>query len=418
MKAKILVVGPALSMSGYGVQARFALKALRKHEDKFDIYLRNTRWGQTGELWEDTEERDYLIELLRKTELHLQQPNQQFDVSLQVTIPNEFQKIALVNIGYTAGIETNKIAPEWIEKCNMMDKIITVSQHSKDVLVDTVYEVVDQLGQKHSLKIDTPVDYVNYGHVEVEEEPLDLKLDYEDNFLAISQFGPRKNLLNTIMWFVEAFRDKEVGLVVKTFGRRNSNIDFDQLKRELKVLMERLGEKTCQVILLHGSLSSGQMKSLYKHPKIKGFVNLAHGEGFGLPMFEAACAGLPVIAPCWSGQVDFLTMPVKVKNKLKVKPMMAKVAFDIGKVQQEAVWRGVVTPDSSWCYPQKSSYVDRLKDVLRNEERYQNQAKKLQKHLLENFKEADRLDEFAESVLGTKEVSKLARNNEIEGLLI
>ena len=45
-------------------------------------------------------------------------------MSLQVTIPNEFEKIAPVNIGYTAGIETTKVAPEWIEKCNnIVDKV-------------------------------------------------------------------------------------------------------------------------------------------------------------------------------------------------------------------------------------------------------------------------------------------------------
>ncbi len=418
MKAKIIVVGPALSMSGYGVQTRFALKALQKHEDKFDVYLRNTKWGQTGELWEDTEERRYLVGLLQKTEVHLRQPNQHFDVSLQVTIPNEFQKIAMVNIGYTAGIETSKIAPEWIEKCDMMDKIITISQHSQNVLVDTVYELTDQNQNKHVLKVSTPVDYVNYGHVEIEPEELDLSLEYDDNFLVVSQFGPRKNLLNTISWFVEAFRTQEVGLVVKTFGRRNSNADFEQLSKELSVLMDNLGEKTCQVILLHGSLTSGQMKSLYRHPKLSGFVNLAHGEGFGLPMFEAACEGLPVIAPFWSGQCDFLSMPVKAKKKTKIKAMIAKVSFDIGRVQPEAVWNGVIHKDSAWCYPQKSSYIDRLKDVLKNKNRYVSQAKKLQTYLLENFKEEDRLDEFAESVLDTKGVKQMTDQNALEGMFL
>jgi len=53
------------------------------------------------------------------------------------------------------------------------------------------------------------------------------------------------------------------------------------------------------------------MQSLYNNPRIKALVNLSHGEGFGLPMFDAACHGLPVIAPSWSGHCDFLHMPLK-----------------------------------------------------------------------------------------------------------
>ena len=41
MKKRILVRGPAMSRSGYGEQSRFCLRALRAHEDKFDIFLVN-----------------------------------------------------------------------------------------------------------------------------------------------------------------------------------------------------------------------------------------------------------------------------------------------------------------------------------------------------------------------------------------
>ena len=39
MKKKILVKGPVLSQSGYGEQARFALRALKSREDLFDDEL-------------------------------------------------------------------------------------------------------------------------------------------------------------------------------------------------------------------------------------------------------------------------------------------------------------------------------------------------------------------------------------------
>ena len=51
MQKKILISGPILSASGYGEMARFALRALTSHTDKFDIYVNPTVWGQTGWLF-------------------------------------------------------------------------------------------------------------------------------------------------------------------------------------------------------------------------------------------------------------------------------------------------------------------------------------------------------------------------------
>jgi glycosyltransferase involved in cell wall biosynthesis len=53
-------------------------------------------------------------------------------------------------------------------------------------------------------------------------------------------------------------------------------------------------------------LSDQEVSSLYKHPKIKALVTLTRGEGYGLPILEAATCGLPIIATGWSGHLDFL----------------------------------------------------------------------------------------------------------------
>ena len=94
MKKKLLVTGPALTASGYGEQSRFALRALRSREDLFDIYLTPTSWGQCGWIHEDNEERAWIDSLIMKTVQYTQVSNNQpqFDMSLQVTIPNEWKK--------------------------------------------------------------------------------------------------------------------------------------------------------------------------------------------------------------------------------------------------------------------------------------------------------------------------------------
>ena len=86
---KIIINAPILSRSGYGEMSRFALKCLRKHQDKFDIYVNVINWGATGYLFEDNEEFQWIKFLRMKTEQFVKQ-NGVFDISLQITIPSNF----------------------------------------------------------------------------------------------------------------------------------------------------------------------------------------------------------------------------------------------------------------------------------------------------------------------------------------
>ena len=233
MKQKIVVKGPVLSQSGYGEQARFALRALKSREDVFDIYIIPTSWGQTGWVSDASEERSWMDKRIAQTHIFTQQGGQ-FDMSLQVTIPNEWERIAPVNVGYTAGIETTKVAPVWLQKANEMDRIVVVSNHSKEVFENTTYQGQNsQTGQLVNLVCQTPITAVNYPVRNFEKERFSLKLDYNFNYLAISQWGPRKNFDNLIRWFIEENFDQEVGLVIKTSVKNNSIIDREHTQARL-----------------------------------------------------------------------------------------------------------------------------------------------------------------------------------------
>ena len=176
MRNRVLVRGPALTRSGYGEHTRFVLRSLKAYEDKFDIYLITVGWGHTGWLPEDNEERDWIDEILKKT-ISYQQSEGQYDLSVQVTIPNEWEKLAPVNIGVTAGIETTKVAPQWIEKSQLMDRIIITSNHSKDVFEKTSYHAKNnQTGQElTNFTCKTPIDVVGYPVKTFENKPIDFK---------------------------------------------------------------------------------------------------------------------------------------------------------------------------------------------------------------------------------------------------
>ena len=407
MKQKLLVRGPVLSQSGYGEQARFALRALREKANEFDIFIITTGWGQTGWVSKTNEERKWLDDHIFKTAHYVKDgqeknipPQSLFDVSLQITIPNEWDNLAPINIGYTAGIETTKVAPEWLEKANQMDRIIVVSTHAKDVFENTIYTAQNpnNPSETATLKCTTPIDVVNYSVRKEDPTGLELDLEYDFNFLCMAQMGPRKNLANTIKWFIEENFDREVGLIVKTSTKNNCIIDREFTENAFKQLLDPYEDYKCKIYLLHGDLTDKEVAGLYTHPKIKAMLTATHGEGFGLPLFEAACHAMPVIAPGWSGQCDFLYIPDKRRKDGKKKPMFASVEYDLKPVQPEARWKGVILEDSSWCFPREASYKRRLREVFTKYSQFKKNAIKLQKHIIQNFSEDIQYEKFAQCI--------------------
>ena len=185
---KILIKGPVLSQSGYGEQARFALRSMRTMESagQCEIYIIPTAWGQTSWINGVTEERTYIDQAIAKTHVYTQQGGQ-FDASIQVGIPNEWQRLAPINIGYTAGIETTKVSPLWLQKANEMDKIIVVSEHSRDVFKNTMYQGRHpETNLVTSLSTNTPISVVNYPVKNPGKKTIKLDLHYKFNYLAVA----------------------------------------------------------------------------------------------------------------------------------------------------------------------------------------------------------------------------------------
>tara|TARA_Y100000310_G_scaffold140279_1_gene139635 strand:+ start:94 stop:1377 length:1284 start_codon:yes stop_codon:yes gene_type:complete len=415
MKKKMLVRGPSLSQSGYGEQTRFALRALRTQENIYDIFIHNLNWGKTSWIWEDNEERRWIDALILKSAQYFQAGNAAFDISLQITIPNEWQKIAPINIGYTAGIESSRVAPGWLEKSFLMDKIIVPSNHSKQVYEGSRAQKKDDQGNVFELRTKCPVEVINFPFKNVEASEIDLDLEYDFNFLTIAQWSPRKNLANTIKWFVEEFHDQEVGLVIKCSTMNNCLVDSHHTRERLNLILKELDykNKKCKVYLLHGYLKEHEMAALYQHSKIKALVSLSHGEGFGLPLIEAAGYGMPIITTEWSGPCDFLSMPVIRKNgRKKNKFVASKVDFVIKPIQKEAVWDGVLEKESMWAFPLEESSKLKFREIIKNYDQYNEDALELSDYIKENWTREGQYKKFVDAITPFGAVSD-AEVNEI-----
>ena len=396
---KVLLKGPILTRSGYGEQTRFAFRALMSRPDKFEVYVQPINWGTTSWLSEDDPERALIDDRIEKT-IHHMHSGGRIDMTLQTTIPNEWEAPpGCVHVGYTAGIETTLVDHTWLLKANEMDKVICVSDHSREVFEKTQYKGEREDGTSTILSLETPIETVGYPIKAYESVDLGLEFSTSFNFLCIAQWGPRKNIENTISWFLDEFENDDVGLVLKTNLAKNCLIDREICHDRLKQIITSRGNPEslkCRIYLLHGDLTDEEMHALYTEPKIKAFITLAHGEGFGLPIFEAAYSGMPVVTSPWSGPVDYL-------YDTDGNPKFYNVAFDLGPIPEAAVWDGVLLRDSQWCYPREHSAKKQMRQC------YEDLTSDKRDDILRNAQDhADYLKvEFSEEALYSKFVNSL-----------
>ena len=356
MKKLMLITAPVTSRSGYGDHARDLVSSFIKH-DKYEIKINDVPWGQTPRNALDKNN----INDKKILDCFLSEPtlNRQPDIYVDIRIPNEFQTWGKFNIGITAGIETTAVSSVWVEGCNKMDLVIVPSEHSKEGFAKALYEKMQTLpdGQQQKvgeLKLEKPIEVLFEGIEEDVYKPIDnSSLDLVDNikedfcFLHVGLWGngnigeDRKDIGKLVKLFYEAFANKkeQPALILKTNQATFSILDKEECLNKIKQIKSMFPKdwNLPNVYLLHGSLSKEDMNKLYNHPKVKSFVSLTHGEGFGRPMLEASAVGLPIITSAWSGQMDFLSQTDSML-----------LGGELVQVPKSQVWKDIVIPESQW----------------------------------------------------------------------
>lgn len=302
---KVLLRGPVFSKSGYGEHTRQIYKYLKTKN--VDVSIQALNWGMTPWYLNESDLSGLIGQMQRDCNFD---KNQKYDVTIQCQLPNEWDpKLGRYNVGVTAGVETTTCNPTWtMLNVATMDKVIVPSNFTRSTFL------------KNEINTTTAIEVVPEAYYEelAEENTEGLEsidqLETSFNFLTVGVLtgacpeSDRKNLFYLIKWFVEEFGgSKDVGLIIKTNRGRDTEIDkIVTAKLLAQVVNETRGKKTPRVYLLHGEMSRKEMTSLYRSKKVKALVSATRGEGFGLPMLEAATAGLPVMATNWSAHTEFL----------------------------------------------------------------------------------------------------------------
>ena len=374
-KISVVISSPVDTYSGYGARARDFVKAVMAL-GKYDVKLLSQRWGNTrfGYL-EDHGEEEMLVNIIP-------QMTSQPDVWIQITVPNEFQKVGKYNIGVTAGIETTLCAKEWIDGLNRMDLVLTSSNHSKSVLEETKWDIKDNRTNQivETTKATVPIEVLFEG---IDNTKYNVNPNKDFNLSTITEefcflfvghwlqgdFGhDRKNIGYMIKSFLETFKNKpkQPALVLKTSHVGSSIIDQDRILKKIDEIRRSVKGKLPNIYLVHGEVSDTDMNNLYNHPKIKAMVSFTKGEGFGRPLLEFSVVKKPIIASGWSGQTDFLN------NKQSF-----LVGGQVHKLHKSSVQKGVLLEESEWFQPEDGQVGASYKEIYKNYKKWVPLAKQL-----------------------------------------
>jgi glycosyltransferase involved in cell wall biosynthesis len=305
---KIIYVGQFTDASGYGSAARKYLRLLDKYLDINQYELKVYNSSYEGNNFSSKE--DY--KLFQKYELKLQDLDNYISKKDYTAIFHLLPWFALkdnkehknktiqqnakqnISISYW---ETDKLPKEWIEiyNSNIYDKIIVACDWNKQVYSKDIKKSI------HTIPI--PIIFK-----EITKHNKDIF-----TIFSLSQWIPRKGFDILIKAFYhEFYNNDDVKLFIKTYRHEaiGANIEneksiiFQQALELKNSVSHYFYDPKCKLEIKTGIVSSEEIESYYGSSDI--FCLISRGEGFSIPLAEAAIRGIPTISTKFGGHIDFL----------------------------------------------------------------------------------------------------------------
>lgn len=348
--------GPFWDASGYASATRDYALALHRWGVPITIHARcfepgppKVGVGQDLGVLESLEDKevDYSIVVSQLTP----------DIAVQYHEPGKY------NINFFAW-ETTKVHPYWVECLNKADEVWVPSTWNVDVLkssgVIKPVVCIPHIARVHKFDIDV--------------EPMFQNLEGLFKFYSVFQWNERKNPLGLLRSYLAAFKASDpVVLVLKTYLSGGGDNEASVVATQVNQLKKDMGLPNYpKVVLVSNRLTDEQMIGLHK--ELDCCVSLSHAEGFGLPPFEAAQAGKPVISTGAGGVLEFLE-----EELCYLIPSQESLVKGMSSFNNWYLGTGV------WYDPCEPRVIEAMQHVVKNYDEAVEKALKLRDNIAEKF---------------------------------
>lgn len=216
-----------------------------------------------------------------------------FDIILYHHIPsspiklNAKQKNILIQ-----PVDGTKFHEHIIKNINKFDYIIVPSKSSKDILLKN--------------KVYKPIDIIPNFFIDNESNDIikNKKQSNKFTFYSESSMVNRKNIKNTLTYFIETFKNKQNVNNVKLILKVVTTI---KQQNELHSIIDKYSNDIIpEIEIINEKLSINKLNDIWK--SVDCYICLSYIEGFCIPALKAISCKIPVIAldSKLSGYIDFL----------------------------------------------------------------------------------------------------------------
>ena len=167
----------------------------------------------------------------------------------------------------------------------------------------------------------------------------------------------------------------------------NTKIDKKITQNMLTQMKNHFEKSKVKIYLIHGTMSDREIAALYRHKKIKCLVSATRGEGYGLPLIEAAASGMPVIVTNWSGHLDFL-------SKINFLP----VDYELKEISESRVDNRIFFPGFRWAEPKEESFKKALNKAVKDFKILKNLAEKQKSIIINEFSKENIINAYKELI--------------------
>lgn len=342
----VKIVGPVLRTDGYGEMAKQL--ALGLHEAGAKVKIKSIRFSEDDKkLSSLISEKEKIKELMVEDYIQGQpfiSSGKDVDIVIQCLTPDNFHihyEPGKLNIGYTMW-ETDKLPEHWIRLCNLMDHIFVPSKFC--------LKTFKECGVKNVSVVPILTNTTKFSKVKRNENLHSL---VEDKFVfySIFQWSERKNptaLLNS--YYSKFGSEDKCILILKSYIGNDNERNREEIAARVKDYrnnIKRNNKDYPRVMCIADQTSDEQVLQIHKHGDC--YLAPVRGEGWGLPVFDAALIGNKIIATDNQSYCDFLNS--KLHNLI---PYQTQPVFNMS---------GLYTPDQKWANVNQKEFAENMRAI-------------------------------------------------------